>query len=630
MPSLRSHLQVVYDLAVSPTSFDFAYALVQSEVERKRRGWAGLRIHVVRQPSLSGSVYSAGEVEWRIRHVFVPLARCIGREVEIVVTDERPNGPDVFDRPYGLHWASDITQLADEGTAVQLLCAPPSASGRAARLIEEVGEGRGLITVTLRESYYARGRNSHVPSWAALSRDLTGRGYAVVVLRDHDRVHEALAEDWGGAVAVPDAVHDVGCRLALYERATLNLGVNNGPSSLLTLMPHARFVIFKMFGSTPEASPLHFLRLGIDPGRTLGFLGPGQDLVWEGDTYQTLRTHVFAALGESGSVAVPPPRRPRPAAACIVEGARRLHRAGAEAGDDLARVLSPATRRALAPERALMLLDEGRVHDAAYALGEADPSPERDRAAVAIAHAARDARVIELLEPLMTRSDEPDWTAACILTPSAGQPRTREDPPTRAATRAMLRVQIPDRATAPEALDLLRRAEAERRRLGHDGLDVEVIGQNDDAFGATSLFPTVRALFLGSAPTGVPTIFPAAPGGVRLATVPPRAARLLDRWLAAQGWRRKGYAVDASGSSPRASAASHGRTAALPRVDFGHLSRSWPIEMLAVLLDGAVERTITDPLAGAICDALDLPRDPAGKRVSIRHELRRWFRLRPS
>ncbi len=370
-------LTALYDLSQSPLTFDFAYAVVQGELMRRLGDHDLLRFHI-RNIIGSGQqdAYATDEGSWRLRHIIVPLAGLLPQPAEINIDASLPEGDNVFSRPHGLHWLSDLVRLAEEGHEIRLLEASKNDRSRIAARLDLQVQGRKIITVTLRETRYARARNSDLQAWASLCRQIPRDRFAVVVLRDHERVEERLPGDWGEVILAPEAVWSLRLRMALYEAAWLNLGVNNGPMALTILSRHARFVIFKMLCQTPETSRQHFRRLGLEPGADFPFLGPEQRIVWEQDDIDILRRNILPILEEGH---FPQDRiSGRPAATCLLEAARRDYRWGLPAASAIERIGPGPERSAAAIEWATMLLDEGRPQDAARSLTEAPPSPARD------------------------------------------------------------------------------------------------------------------------------------------------------------------------------------------------------------------------------------------------------------
>jgi hypothetical protein len=78
--------------------------------------------------------------------------------------------------------------------------------------------------------------------------------------------------------------------MALYERAWLNMGVNNGPMGLCWLNDQTRYITFKMVTPTVAQTTVEFNRSrGFEPNESLPFATPLQKWVWEDDTVEVIR-----------------------------------------------------------------------------------------------------------------------------------------------------------------------------------------------------------------------------------------------------------------------------------------------------------------------------------------------------
>ena len=605
-----------------------------------------------------------------MHHVLAPLSQLLAQPSDLYIGRAPAGVSEGLSRAHGLHWLSDVLALAEAGEEVQVFTAHPQVKEAVERRLRDIVLGRRLVTITLRETRYQQPRNSNLTAWASLARSLSAEGYAVVVLRDHERVSESLPGDWGTAVALPEAVWNLHWRLALYELAWLNLGVNNGPAFLAILDPHTRFLIFKMLGDTPETSPQHCRRLGFAPGERLRFMKSHQRLVWEIDEAGVLHERVFetlsdlsaeraaaAPMGSSaqsivtparhdyrGGLPVPeqigrlPPGRVRTAveraatphrstaalmpsvAECLVTAARRDYRAGLPAADHLGRINPGPARKAVAVERAAMLLDEGRTFEAALALAEAPAAPARSALAIAIGHAQPGPEIIELLAPLMIGAETPDWQAA--LHRAAGKPPGGPAalPPPSAPEATVLIREIDGSCPPDEALRRIAGAEQERRESGFDSLHLIVMRGDENWLAAAALFPATAAVTLcptGSAQSSeacdYPIDFP-TDSQPALATVPIRVKTQFKSWTWAQGFGSTGYAVFAPTIGEDeylwARAAEVAEERDLKIVHWASLTPIWPIEMLAALCEGAALRVVTEPLAVVLCELLSLSATP--------------------
>jgi hypothetical protein len=78
-------------------------------------------------------------------------------------------------------------------------------------------------------------RNSNLPAWVAFARGLDASRYCPVFVPDTNETIEGLPNELRDFRVFPEAAWNVPLRMALYERAFINLGVNNGPMGLAWL-----------------------------------------------------------------------------------------------------------------------------------------------------------------------------------------------------------------------------------------------------------------------------------------------------------------------------------------------------------------------------------------------------------
>ena len=539
---MNATLTALYDLARSPVTFDFAYAVAQAEVQRRLEGRDRLVFHV--RGSLArpgGDAYASGEAEWRLRHILAPLAGLLERPAKVVIDPSDPLGP-VFDRPGGLHWFSDLVLLAEAGHDVQVFKAAP---GQRAAVRADLGPrvgGRRVVTVTLRETVYAATRNSDLAAWAALCRRIPRKDYAVVVLRDLDKVSEPLPGDWGEVLTDPAAVWSLARRMALYEEAWINLGVNNGPMVLPILSGSCRFLVFKMLLDTPETSRQHFRRLGIEPGTTFPFLGRDQGLVWDSDDPDRLCDLVLPILdGGPFPVARPAP----PAERTLVDAARRDYRWGQRGSTSIA-CLPP---------------------------GGIDPEVEKDVA-------------------VMRREEAhlPSMNGAQAGPAPTSRSSALSDPVTMAGGGAVPGpIPLPQEESASDMLDRLAASLSARagrdQRISSGRPAVEVLSAAAMFSGVVGFSGTSEdAEGGGSQPSLGSAAARATPA------VPLKAAALFKRWRDSHGLTGRAFALVDGTDRPL-------RSDGLHPVDWQALCRIWPIEMLAALVEAATAVETRDPLA---------------------------------
>jgi hypothetical protein len=134
----------------------------------------------------------------------------------------------------------------------------------------------GYVTITMRESFRNKWRDSNREEWAKVGEWLARRGEEVVVLEECERQPLCVEE-----------------RMAIYANAKMNLAVGNGPMVLcwLSEAPYLSFQLPK--GPEKEYGQLveQWTRLGFPVGSQLSFKNEKQEIVWGPDDFETVTTH---------------------------------------------------------------------------------------------------------------------------------------------------------------------------------------------------------------------------------------------------------------------------------------------------------------------------------------------------
>jgi hypothetical protein len=288
-------LTAFYDLAVSPASYDFVTFLAIADIARKASNID--RMHVVIVPADTATGFRIDHKPnttenkiWRRDHLLVPLCRLASASHAVCAT--RADAERYLIAAENV-WPPQYTPTSPVpaymmGQLISLsrkagIKASFKASEQAKQWVEEWKVPGPYLTLTMRETYTDL-RNSDKGAWADFRKWATYNGWWVVVIPDTDRAGKC--EPLGAIAAVnPDV------RLALYEGAAMNLGVNNGPMSLCwyTDNPHLTFkMVTKGWVST---EPAFFERQGFPIGSQYPHSTRNQKLVWEDDTFGAIKTH---------------------------------------------------------------------------------------------------------------------------------------------------------------------------------------------------------------------------------------------------------------------------------------------------------------------------------------------------
>jgi len=319
-PGARETLFAFYDLKVAPITFDFLWFLVGADLHRRRSGLASVHVVIVPGP-LDGlrrerddyeSVIDSTARHARIYNILAQSARLLPSCAGLTVAASRAEASalrsalarHVFPADYevllptcpGLHACLDAARNGDNGIAV--LRAPAAEARGASRWAEIHAGDRRVVTITLRNYGYMTARNSNVPAWTAFARSLDSSRYFPVFIPDTEDSIRGMPSELAGFTTLPEAGCNVALRMALYERAFLNLGINTGPMGMCWLNARTRYATLKMETAIVPQTTLDYFRvLGFEPGKSLPFASPVQEWVWEDDTEDAIK-RTFERLTE--------------------------------------------------------------------------------------------------------------------------------------------------------------------------------------------------------------------------------------------------------------------------------------------------------------------------------------------
>lgn len=304
-------LYAFYDLEVAPISYDAAWFAVDADLARRRRGLA--HVHFVIVPGRKNGLreeraayeatVDAGSRMWRLHNVVIPVLSLVPATKGYTVLPSRTAAkwlraalgdrvyPDYYEPSLPVaHHPADVLAAARSGAGtIGILRGSPQATKYVERWAQPRVRGRRLITITLREYPFMPARNSNLSAWAGFARSLDPARFFPVFVFDTEHTLDLLPPVIQDFETFREASWNVWLRMALYESAYLNLGVNNGPLFMATLNESVRVLIFKIVTSEVPQADAEFLRqLGFEIGGQLPFASPFQKLVWSEDTLEEI------------------------------------------------------------------------------------------------------------------------------------------------------------------------------------------------------------------------------------------------------------------------------------------------------------------------------------------------------
>lgn len=299
-------LYAFYDLGVAPVTYDFLWFLVGAELERRRRDLAS--VHAVIVPGPRGGLRKeTPELERsldvttrraRVFSVLVPSCSLLPSLCGVTVAGSRARAAQLVNTAEGAVFPAryepalptypgpqEPLRAAREGRApVAALRAAPADLRAVASWLATHGCNRRVVTITLRAYDYVPARNSNIPAWAAFARGLDTTRFSAVIVPDSEQCFTGIPAELRGLRIFSEAALAPGLRMALYQSAYLNLGVNNGPMGLCWLNAETRYITFKILNdAAPQTSADYMKFLGFEIGGSLPFATPWQRWVWAED-----------------------------------------------------------------------------------------------------------------------------------------------------------------------------------------------------------------------------------------------------------------------------------------------------------------------------------------------------------
>jgi hypothetical protein len=285
----------VYDLAVSPPTYDFVGFLASAERHRIRSGQAVLTVAIVSGPNGGFRQDDLPPHDPVIRrkmldNIVKPMVRLLPSCKEIVeigrdeVKERLKTETHIF--PVGYDPEAPKSHY---GTNFMLKAV---RAGITPFVLSGVEPVKDLITITLRQSHYWPTRNSNVAEWVKAAHALRAKGKRVVFVPDTDGYGSELDSFEIDVLASTDLLH----RARLCAGAELNLSVSNGPAGMFWMMPQVAMMVFKMEApDAPCADARFFASQGLPVGSQIG--RPGHKIVWADDNADRILQEIEEGFG---------------------------------------------------------------------------------------------------------------------------------------------------------------------------------------------------------------------------------------------------------------------------------------------------------------------------------------------
>lgn len=240
--------QAIYDLSKMPTTFDFSSWACYA------RTCGTEKVHFIVDGPIAQWKYPA-DIAWkRFANILLPLCKLARLEYTV--------GGRIEGKTFS-YLAGHLNTLYKQIKRIEKL-KPTKVLLR-----------KEYVTITLRESFRNRFRNSNVAEWEKFRKWLEGRNVDVEVLPECE-----------------NAPIDLEYRMALYSGATMNFGVGNGPMSLC-VFSEAPYLLLNLCPD-PGTEKVQYdqkkllAAQGFPEGSNFAFKNERQLMVYEPDTFENI------------------------------------------------------------------------------------------------------------------------------------------------------------------------------------------------------------------------------------------------------------------------------------------------------------------------------------------------------
>jgi len=298
-------LNAIYDLRISPASFDFITFLISAETERANRGFEKIKLIILKNYSKDGfRIDNFRGYAQNTQFFYNVMLQSITLFPNINTfhyceLDELPNGINssnvfpadwTFSEPTEGFLARTFVHAKRDGKLVESLTVPSYAM-EALDSFLHASEKKEIITLTMREIERdnPEGKRSIiVDSWSKYFDFLyCNTHFMPVVIRDWSRMF--YDRIFSSAVESPIFSDNIAIRAALYQRASLNFFKVNGPASLSLFNQSSISVVFFEPDSSPSTSKQWYKsRFDMVHGDQFPGLGANSLYFWGPDTIENI------------------------------------------------------------------------------------------------------------------------------------------------------------------------------------------------------------------------------------------------------------------------------------------------------------------------------------------------------
>ena len=278
-----------YDLAVSPYSFDFATFAMCARAHECDEIIIVPGTRIIQGPDGKLREFqkcTPEEQTYRMQHLILALcpdAKLLKSREEAKDLWHEGCYPDNYtvDRPVASHMTGHLMR--------SMKIFPFMPTKEYAEEVQKDWPGNKVVAITIRETHIKPLRNSAIEEWIKAADWMHSIGLEPVFVPDTESVDRVF----GGHRSAKKAALNVQYRLALYEKAYLNVGVNNGPMALNLFSKRSVLYLRPVCNAYPESTLEMWNKQGIPYRSQPPWFSRLQRIIWEGeDDYENIKANV--------------------------------------------------------------------------------------------------------------------------------------------------------------------------------------------------------------------------------------------------------------------------------------------------------------------------------------------------
>ncbi len=246
----KKDLAFFYDLNVNPVTFDFAHHLVQAEEFRREKNLKKIDIFIVKSnykiPArmINFAVKNSEfEVENRAYEIIFSLTKLLNTvDNRLLINKNFIKKNNLISKykhvfPNGYSYSNPVPCKKGMSKTNSKYFYPMFApSPRNLEIIKKYLNGikKKIITISIRNSFYIKSRNSNLKEWLKFAKYLKKK-YEVIIIPDGLNYSLSDKKKFKNFIVADYVVWNLSLRTALYQKAFVNCSIISGPAEICSM-----------------------------------------------------------------------------------------------------------------------------------------------------------------------------------------------------------------------------------------------------------------------------------------------------------------------------------------------------------------------------------------------------------